>query len=60
LREKSRVSGDEKTAEAADKVADRARPRASGVLVGLGRFELPTYGLGKQTAILIRFENFGL
>jgi hypothetical protein len=29
-------------------------------VVGLGRVELPTNGLGKQTAILARFENFGL
>jgi hypothetical protein len=29
-------------------------------MVGLGRVELPTNGLGKQTALLTRFENFGL
>jgi|HubBroStandDraft_4_1064222.scaffolds.fasta_scaffold39799_3 hypothetical protein len=30
------------------------------VMVGLGRVELPTNGLGKQKAIMTRFETFGL
>jgi hypothetical protein len=29
-------------------------------MVGLGRVELPTYGLGKQGTVLIRSENCGL
>jgi hypothetical protein len=29
-------------------------------LVGLGRVELPTNGLGKQIAVLTGSENFGL
>ena len=29
-------------------------------MVGLGRVELQTYGLGKQVAVLNRSENFGL
>jgi len=29
-------------------------------MVGLGRVELPTHGLGKQGAVLIGSENFGL
>jgi hypothetical protein len=28
-------------------------------MVGLGRVELPTYGLGKHTAILAPSENLG-
>jgi len=28
-------------------------------MVGLGRVELPTYGLGKQGTLLIGSENFG-
>ena len=29
-------------------------------MVGLGRVELPTYGLGKQGTVLIGVETFGL
>ena len=29
-------------------------------MVGLGRLELPTYGLGIQRAVLIGVENFRL
>ncbi len=29
-------------------------------MVGLGRFELPTYGLGIQSVVLIGVENFRL
>ena len=29
-------------------------------MVGLGRVELPTNGLGKQIALLMGSENFGL
>jgi hypothetical protein len=29
-------------------------------MVGLGRLELPTYGLGIQRAVLIEVENFRL
>jgi hypothetical protein len=29
-------------------------------MVGLGRVELPTNGLGKQIALLKRYENFEL
>ena len=29
-------------------------------MVGLGRVELPTNGLGNQRPVLIGFENFGL
>jgi len=29
-------------------------------VVGLGRVELPTNGLGKQIALLMGYENFGL
>ena len=29
-------------------------------VVGLGKVELPTNGLGKQTAVLTASENFGL
>jgi len=28
--------------------------------MGLGRVELPTYGLGKQGTVLTGYENFGL
>jgi len=29
-------------------------------MVGLGRFELPTYGLGIQRAVLIGVENYSI
>jgi hypothetical protein len=29
-------------------------------MVGLGRVELPTNGLGNQVALLTGYENFGL
>jgi hypothetical protein len=29
-------------------------------VVGLGRVELPTYGLGRLRAVLTRYEKFGL